>query len=437
MLKRLKIQIEDFARFNPAVRNLLAYRTLLKMRSAKARDTAEATQIVEKLCQAARLTTTDSMMRKVEAAIERQLPAIDPAKVPWGEYYPDFADKLLYKAIVLKRYVSEREKGVVFVSFDTRMAQLAKSKDLKAFAERYTLVLSPQWSPPHSIASYLFPLLYPDEIFCLISNERDMVYFPRISDKYKMIPLYASSWVDPRKYTPVDRAEKDIDIFMLANFAKYKRHHALFAALRDVSPKYRIVLVGQRDSGRTRDTILGEAAAFGVADRFELRENVSEQELHDTFVRAKTSVILSRREGSCVAVVESMFANTPVAVYEDAQVGSRAFVNEHTGKLLRKDGLGAQLEEFVEASAKYEPRQWVTENGVDCIASSAVLNEALKKGALESGAEWTEDIATLRWRPDPRYYFPEDLERLMPSYVDLEQRCGIEISRAKLGEIVG
>jgi glycosyltransferase involved in cell wall biosynthesis len=437
MLKRLKIQFEDFVRFHPATRNALAYWTLLKTRGAKASNTAEATQTVEKLCQAARLTTTEAMMRKVEAAIERQLPAINPAEVPWSEYYPDFNDELLWKAIVLKPYVSAREKGVVFISFDTRMAQLAKSKDLKAFAERYTLVLSPQWSPPHSIATYLFPLLYPDDIFCLISNERDMVYFPRISKRYRMIPLYASSWVDARKYTPVERAEKDIDIFMLANFAKYKRHHALFAALRDVPKKYRIVLVGQRDGGRTRETILEEARAFGVEDRFEIRENVSEQELHDTFVRAKTSLILSRREGSCVAVVESMFANTPVAVYEDAEVGSRAFVNAQTGKLLRREGVGAQLAAFVEESAQYEPRKWVMENGVDCIASSAVLNEALKTAALGNGAEWTEDIATLRWRPDPRYYFPEDLERLRPSYEDLEKRCGIVISRVKLGEIAG
>ena len=435
MFKRLRIQLEDFVRFNPAVRNLLAYSTRVKAQSRRATNTAEAAQNVEKLCQAARLATSESMMLKVEAAIARQLPAVDPAQVPWGDFYTDYADDKLYKAIVLKPYVSAREKGVVFISFDTRMAYLANATNLKQFAERYTLVLSPQWSPPHSVASYLFPLLYPDnEIFCLISNERDLRFFPRISEKYRMVPLYASSWVDPRKYTPVPFAEKNIDIFMLANFAKYKRHHAFFAAMRELPRSYRIVLVGTKDSGRTRETILGEAAAFGVADRFELRENVSEQELHDTFVRAKTSLILSRREGSCVAVVESMFANTPVGVYEDAEVGSRAFVNEHTGRLLRRDGLAKQLVEFVESSAKYQPRRWVMENGVDCLASSRVLNEALKKAALESGAEWTEDIAALRWRPDPRFYDPEEAVRLEASYLDIEQRCGIKMARSKVGD---
>jgi len=433
MLDRLKIQIEDFVRFNPTVRNLLASYALFKWGGKRPRTSAEAAHIVDKLCQAARLATSDSMMLRVEAEIARVLPAVDPKDVPWGDFYPDYTDDLLYKAIVLKPYVSEREKGVVFISFDTRMAYLANSTDLRQFEERYTLVLAPQWSPPHSVASYLFPLLYPGEIICLISNERDLSHFPRMSDKYKMLPLYASNWVDPRKYTPVSLAEKDIDIFMLANFAKYKRHHAFFAAMRDLPCHLRIVLVGQQDSGRTRETLLEEAAAFGVRDRFEIRENVSEQELHDTFVRAKTSLILSRREGSCVAVVESMFANTPVGVYEDAQVGSRAFVNEHTGRLLRRDGLAAQLVEFVESSAKYEPRKWVMENGVDCIASSRTLNAALKQNALNNGFEWTEDIATLRWRPDPRFYDPAEAERLEPSYEDIERRCGIKIARSKVG----
>jgi hypothetical protein len=427
MLKRLKIKAEDVLRYNPAVRNLLASGILLKTSGKQAADSDQAARNVYKLCQAARLAATDSMMLKAEAAIARQLPAIDPERVPWAEFLPDFGQDRINKAIVLKRYVSEREKGVVFVSFDNQMARLAKARDLREFAERYTLVLSPSWSPPHSIPAYLFPRLYPDPIFCLISNRRDLDIFPRISDKYKMVPLYASNWVDPREFSPIALAEKNIDIFMLANFAKYKRHHALFEALRGLSDNYRIVLVGQRDSGRTKDTLFNEAGAFGVRDRFEIRENVSDGELRDIFVHAKTSLILSQREGSCVAVVESMFANTPVGVYEDAEVGSRGFVNEHTGRLLRHNDLAAQLKDFVEASAQYEPRKWVMENGIGCVASSRTLNQALKQDALANGGEWTEDIATLRWRPNPGYYDPADAERLCACYGEIESRCGITI----------
>jgi hypothetical protein len=68
------------------------------------------------------------------------------------------------------------------------------------------------------------------------------------------------------------------------------------------------------------------------------------------------------------------------------------------------------------------------ENGVDCVASSQALNNALKQHAQASGAEWTEDIATLRWRPNPQYYDPQDAGRLHPCYDEIENRCGICIA---------
>jgi glycosyltransferase involved in cell wall biosynthesis len=428
MIKRLKIQVEDMVRYNPAVRNLLAASILLKTPSAKAVDTAEATRVVHKLCQAARLASTESMMLRAEAAISRQLPCIDPKRMPWAEFLSDFGQDRIHKTIILKRNVSPREKGVVFVSFENQMARLAKATDLQQFAEHYTLVLSPSWSPPHSVVSYVFPLLYPDPIFCLISNPRDPSLFPRIHDKYKMVPLYASNWFDRRKYTEVPAAEKSIDILMVANFGKFKRHHALFSALRDLPRHFRIVLVGQDERGRTRETVLIEAAAFGVRDRFEIRQDMPFEELQELMTQARTTLVLSRREGSCVVVVESMFANTPVGIYEDAEMGSRVFVNRNTGCLLRHDHLAAQLKDFVESAAQYEPRKWAIENNIDCVASSQVLNESLKQDAHSRGEEWTEDIATLRWRPDPQYYDHYDAERLRPCYEEIKSHCGIDIA---------
>lgn len=428
MLDRLKIQTEDRLRYNPAVRNLMASAILFRTPATPAANTAEAARAIHKLCQAARLASSESMMRKAEAAIARQLPAVDPAQVPWAEFLSDFGQPSIKKTIVLKRYVSEREKGVVFFSFDNQMARLAKAGDLRRFAARYTVVLAPQWSPPHAVAPYLFPRLYPDPIFCLISNPRDLEIFPRISDRFRMVPLYASNWFDSRIYKPVDAAEKDVDILMVANFGKFKRHHAFFQALGSLPREYRVLLVGQNERGRTPETVLKEADAYGVRGRFEIRQDVPYEELQGLMARARTSVVLSRREGSCVVVVESIFANTPVGVYDDAEMGSRAFVNEHTGRLLRHNHLSAQLKDFVESSVRYQPRTWAIENGIDCVSSTQTLNQALKQSALSSGGLWTEDIATLRWRPDPQYYDPQDAERLRSCYEEIESSCGVKIA---------
>ena len=38
--------------------------------------------------------------------------------------------------------------------------------------------------------------------------------------------------------------------------------------------------------------------------------------------------------GFCVAVVETMFAGTPLGIYQDAIIGSRVFINPHSGRFL-------------------------------------------------------------------------------------------------------
>jgi glycosyltransferase involved in cell wall biosynthesis len=347
MLARLKIEAEDILRYNPTVRNTLARYKISKAAKTRPSGMSDAVAKLRDLSGAARLASNEATVLAAEAEIQKLLAGLDPSKIPWEEVLPDPTSNRITKGIILKPYVGPREKGVVFVSFENQMARLAKSTDLRRFAERYTLVASPSWCPPHSVFTYLFPMVYPDRILSLISNRKDLTYFPRISSKYNMMPLYASNWVDPSEFRPIPKADKNIDIFMLANFAKYKRHYAFFRALQDVPRDFRVVLNGQSEPGRSRETLLNEAGAYGVRDRFELRENVTDEELHDNLVHAKTSVILSMREGSCVAVVESMFANTPIGLLEDAEVGSKAFITPQTGRLLKHANLGEQLTDFV------------------------------------------------------------------------------------------
>jgi len=140
-------------------------------------------------------------------------------------------------------------------------------------------------------------------------------------------------------------------------------------------------------------------------------------------------VILSNQEGSCVAVVESMFANTPVGVYEDAIVGSRVFINEHTGRLFRRDSLGAQLRDFLAGAGSYEPRKWALENGLCCHGSTATLNRALRDSALATGEEWTRDIAVHHWRFDPVLLRAEDRIAFEPAYEEIRSRFGIRIGK--------
>src|SRR5262249_37440205 len=154
-------------------------------------------------------------------------------------------------------------KGVVFISFESEWLRLLYHCDLREFARRYTLVLAPS-SSPHNLINYVFPAVCPGPGFTLISNQKDLERLPRVSANDVVAPMFASSWVNPEVFQPLPRDKRDIDLIMVANFGKVKRHYVLFKALREMPARVRVVLVGQEQDARTADTLRAEARCFGV-----------------------------------------------------------------------------------------------------------------------------------------------------------------------------
>jgi glycosyltransferase involved in cell wall biosynthesis len=423
-LIRARLGAEDWLRWAPLARLVFSHALVLDASRRRQGDPTEVAVSVSRLCTAARAAPHPALRRAIERRILERLPRLDPRRFDLSRFVPGIADRRLRKAALLKRHVGGNEKGVLFVSFEYEWTKLL-SGDLPAFAERYDLVIAPSWSPPHSLPLYLLAVAHPGPIFSTISNAEDMETLPSISPKFVPIPLYASSWVNP-EWFPAAPLTRDIDVVMVANFAKFKRHHALFAALRTLPRTLRVLLIGQAESNRTASSIRAEADAYGVSDRFELVVDAPHQLVLESFRRARISLVLSRREGSCVVVAESLFADTPVGLLENAHVGSRAFINEHTGRLLSHRGLGSQLLDFLKRADRYAPRAWAEEH-ISCWQSTRVLNEQFKRHALDRGHAWTEDLAPLHWRPDPQPANSKDRARLQPAYDDVRARFGLDI----------
>ena len=381
-----------------------------RMFESKARRIDDISKAIDTISQAIRLTDPKDRptMLSLESMIDRRLQDFDADKFVPLTLHPEVENGKISKAVVLKPRGDNGEKGVIFISFEYQWAKLLSLKNYDEFAKDYTVVVSPTWSPPHCAINYVFPRMWPDPVYCLISNIDDMEHFPRISDRYRMVELFASSWVKPEIYEPKPWSERSVDVLMLANFGIYKRHHVLFRALAQMPRDMKVVLVGQPNGGRTREVLLREAAAFGVEDRFELRQQLTEQGVLDTLCDAKVSVILSRREGSCVAVVESIFADTPVALSSQAQIGSAVFINEQTGRRVSEDNLAAELTDMVRASESFKARDWAIENEISAYGSTKRMNEVLKAGADKDGQSWTQDIADHHWRPNPELVRPQD-----------------------------
>jgi glycosyltransferase involved in cell wall biosynthesis len=349
--------------------------------------------------------------------------------VDWTDLVPGVAERRIGRAVVLKPWVSAREKGVLFVSFETEWFKLLCHCDLHAFARRYALVVAPS-TCPHNLVGYVFPAAFPSTVFTLICHAEEVDVLPRVAPNYAVVPLYASSWVHPDLFRPLPRAQRDIDLVMVANFAKFKRHHALFKALRRMPSSLRVHLIGQPQDGRTADTIRAAARSYGVEGRFTLASEAPYAAVAEALCRARASVILSRREGSCVAVAESLFAGTPAAVLENAAVGSRAFINPKTGRLLKDADLAGQLTAFIDESDGYAPREWAQEY-ISCFKSSAVLNDVVRRHMFAQGEDWTCDLAPLCWRLDPCLARAEDRPRMEAAYADIRERFNLEIGSGR------
>src|SRR5690606_15111009 len=136
----------------------------------------------------------------------------------------------------------------------------------------------------------------------------------------KPVHLLASDLIDPRMYSPRPHHQRDIDILVVSHWHRFKRHWVLFEALAKLPSHLRVVLVGRDAEGRTIDSLVREAAAFGVTQNLEFHYDLTIDEVNALYCRSKLSGIFSAREGSCVAIAESLFADTPVVVMKGAHI---------------------------------------------------------------------------------------------------------------------
>ncbi|MES2597083.1 MAG: glycosyltransferase [Verrucomicrobiota bacterium] len=418
------------------VRSAVAWAYLTKARRMPARTAAQAVQKIKLLCSALRLTEEGPKHRAVEAEVLKVRHDGGFSRVEWTEALtrePQSRSALLQKAVLLKPKVSEDEPGVIFISFEHQWAQLLRLPEVEQLAKDYTLVVSPTWSPPHTPLNVIFPELWPQPVHCLISHDDDMTTLPRLSSNYRMIPLLASSWVNEEVFNPRTKDDRDLDLVMVANFAPFKRHVRFFQALRKMPPDLRILLIGQKDGNRDEKDVLREAEAFGVRDRFELRVSMPHPQVLESLARARASIVLSKREGSCVAVAESLFADTPVGLVEGAHIGSSRFINEQTGRFLREDHLAEDIMALIESAATLQPRKRALRDGIGTRRSSEILNEHLKAHALATGQKWTCDVARLQWCPNPKRLDDADEAWADETHAAITQRFGVMIGAPRTG----
>jgi len=429
-IEKYRIKIFDFLRHYPYSRLLISYcLTLVDLFSVRTTHD-DLVKSLNRLNLIARLRHPSNGFEKVESRIRKRLSQIRPDKFSWQTFYPDTEQKTLFYSIILKHPGNNGEKGVLFVAFERNWLTLLRYADLGKLSHDYYLVLTPTWSPPHDLPYLLAAKFWPGKLFTITSSLADKDIFARLAPRVTVAPLLASSWIHPKLFEP-QGLEKKYDIIMLANFAKYKRHYAFFETLSQMSKLPKVLIVGRSLQGRTKSTLEREAKLFGVHNCIDIKADLGNDELVSALQSAKVSLIFSKVEGSCVAVMESLFANVPVGLLEEANVGSRAFINAKTGSFLRQSHRAEDLELFIANYAKYSPREYVIEHKLDYLNSSNILNASIKNWALTNGEKWTQDIVPLLWRPYPSFSSMKDAESMDQTYEEFESKYGIKLERGK------
>jgi glycosyltransferase involved in cell wall biosynthesis len=414
-------------RYNPTVRWLFSSYLTARHSVGKARSGTKAAWRIIELCRAARLTPLLSHRFHLESEIRERLDALNSHELDWDELFPKSASRDIQKAIILKPPNGPHEKGVLLVAFEDHWLRLLRHADLERLSRDYHLLLSPTWSPPYDLPMLLAEKMWPGRLFTLVSNLADLDTFARFLPGVTALPLLASNWVNADLFAPQPGLRKEHDIVMLANFAAYKRHYLLFSALRDAPRKMTALLLGVPWENRDADELIREARQYGVEDQVTIRVALPQNELIAALQSARVSIITTANEGSCVAVTESLLADVPVGIFNNARIGSSTFINEHTGRFFSYGDLTAELAEFVTQEQAYHPRRWALTHHIDCKGSTRKRNSSLREKLTRHGEVWTRDIIVHHWRPIPVYYDPADKELMHPFYERFPADYGIRL----------
>ena len=360
-------------------------------------------------------------LRKVRSNIPD--PIWREREVGWSRYSNETQDPALTRTVVFKAPGANGEKGAMLLTFEYNWLRLLSAiPDLRELEEEYDIIFSTSSSPTSYQMLALAASSLSGTVFVQSCNYSENADIEALNPRIRCLPMLPCDWIQPGLAKPRAFAERDVDILMVANWDLFKRQWQFFEALKSMPKDLRVVMIGQPAGRFDIDFARRTSKLFGARQDIEFYQSLRIDEVADYQARSKVSTIFSRREGCCVAVTESLMADTPVAMLSDAHVGPRAYINSQTGVLLkRRRKLGPQLQSFLERADSFQPRSWAEAN-ISAPISTAKLNRVLRENAEAEGRPWTTDILEPCWRAHPTLKYNPEMERMRPTYDALHEK---------------
>ena len=337
-------------------------------------------------------------------------------------------DVKINRSAVVKPYICEREPGIVVVSFESELGKLAHARSLAEFEKHYRVLFLPSWQPFYSKELSIFDSRVTKPYFVLPSSLMDGALVESYSTKAEFLPFHAASWVNAELYEEA-KADRDIDLIMLANFSRRKRHWRLFELMKELPQSVRCTVAGVSMGRRTRESVLSEARLFGVGGRVSVIEGASDAELRELLGRSRLFCAMSIKEGSYIGVVEGLMAGVPVAMVRNARVGSKAYVNRETGFFIDDNRHGGkQLADALERASELAPQEWARQE-ISAQVNCKKLGDALRDWSIRNGLQWSEDILPFYCeRFQFRCFHEGDSRKRRTAEDGIAERFGIRLS---------
>jgi glycosyltransferase involved in cell wall biosynthesis len=293
------------------------------------------------------------------------------------------------------------DRGVLLVTYHAGIEALPAVYDLAALAARYQIVLEPStWG--YMDARFL-PYVGSDlDVLVQAQHPDDFAFVEGLGVNLTPTRVGAGDWVDPAVFAPDPRAQRSVDVVMVAAWDPLKRHALLLDAVASLKQRghfVRTLLIGYPWTWK-RAHVERLVRRRGLGGLVSIEERVPHAEMPARLANARLSVLLSRREGANRAIYESWFCDTPTLV----TLGHRGVNPEHAespaSHAVADDALADAIFEVLHGARRFAPRAWALEATGHRVAGARV------EAALR-------ELAARRGRPSSRSLAPRSVSGLL------------------------
>ena len=342
----------------------------------------------------------------------------DPFRTATKNRFNSESGRLFLRAnlIMLKPWISDKEKGVLLIKYTEIMNALPFLFDIDKLQERYDLVLEPSWESPYQMYCAFIPTKSGVFVQSLSIREQNL----HKEHGFQPVPVCAGDWVNVRNFYPDDSIAKKYDFCVIANFIPAKRYPYLFAALSKYwKGDLKFAILASSHIGENGEWMKSLLAQYNLTGKADLYIEVPPAEVNKILNQSYCHVLASIREGANKANFESMSAGTPVVVHRD-HVG---FPNwKFKPPLVQNYTDGASLVTAI-GNCKNVGRQQVSVEAHNLIGSKRatfILNDEIKRVTTAAGDVWTRDLLEKVNNVHAFYYNPDDVNNCIQDYHFLE-----------------